>query len=87
MLVSVEIPDSIAHSLQLDGPDSSRRALEMFALEGYRAGELSRGQVSEMLALGFYETEGFLKAHDACLDMTVDEYERELRGLDSLSPQ
>jgi hypothetical protein len=59
----------------------------MFALEGYRAGELSRGQVSEMLGLGFYETEGFLKAHDACLDMTLDEYERELRDLDSLSPQ
>jgi hypothetical protein len=83
MLLSVEVPDQIAHSLRLDGPQSGRRALEMLALEGYRAGELSRGQVSKMLSLGFYETEGFLKAHKAHPEMTMEELEEERQALTS----
>jgi predicted HTH domain antitoxin len=81
MLVSVEVPDLIAHSLRLDGPQSNRRALEMLALEGYRAGELSRGQVSEMLDMEFNETEKFLKDHGAFLQYTVDDLERDAANL------
>jgi len=81
MLVSVEVPDTIAHSLRLDGPQSGRRALEMLALEGYRAGELSRGQVSEMLGMGFYDTEGFLKAHHAFLQYSVEDLEQDAANL------
>jgi hypothetical protein len=51
MLVSVELPDPIAKQLHLDGEQGNRRALEIFALEGYRTGALSRGQVSELLDL------------------------------------
>ena len=39
MLISIELPDPIAKQLRLDGEQGNRRALEMFALEGYRAGE------------------------------------------------
>jgi len=53
MLVSVELPDPIAKQLHLDGEQGNRRALEIFALEGYRTGELSRGQISELLDLEF----------------------------------
>jgi len=81
MLVSVEVPDRIAHSLRLDEPQSGRRALEMIALEGYRAEELSRGQVSEMLGIGFHETEIFLKAHNAYLHLTLEEFEQERQVL------
>jgi predicted HTH domain antitoxin len=61
MIVSVDVPDLIATQLHLNGEQGNRRALEMFALEGYRTGELSRGQVSELLDLEFNETERFLK--------------------------
>lgn len=81
MLVSVEIPDPIAHSLRLDGPQPSRRALEMLALEGYKAGGLSRGQVSRMLDLEFNETEKFLKDHGATLGLTAEDYERDSENL------
>lgn len=53
----------------------------MLALEGYRAGEISRGQVGQMLGLGFYETEGFLKLHNAHPEMTMQELEEEREAL------
>jgi predicted HTH domain antitoxin len=81
MLLSVEVPDPIAHSLRLDGPQSKRRALEMFALEGYRSGELSRGQISEMLEMEFNETEKFLKDHGAFLQYTADDLEKDAANL------
>lgn len=82
MLLSVELPDPIARQLHLDGMEGGRRALEMFALEGYRAGELSRGQVSELLGLEFNETEGFLKEHKAFVPLTMEEFQRSSDGLE-----
>lgn len=81
MLLSVELPDPIAKQLHLDGEQGNRRALEMFALEGYRAGELSRGQVSELLDMEFNETEQFLKEHGCGLGMSFEEYEQDSNRL------
>lgn len=79
MILSVELPDAFAHEMHLDGAQGSRRALEKLALEGYRAGELSRGQVSELLGQSFHETETFLKAHDCGLGVSFEEHERSLQ--------
>jgi predicted HTH domain antitoxin len=87
MLVSVNVPDQIAAQLRLGGESGNRRALEMFALEGYRAGELSRGQVSELLEMEFNETEGFLKAHQAFIPLTLDEIHRASASLERLLAQ
>ena len=81
MLLSLEVPDQIAHSLRLEGPDAARRHLEILALEGYRSGELSRGQVSELLHIGFDETETFLKNHGADLGLTLEEFEQDFANL------
>lgn len=79
MLVSVNIPDPIAAQLHLDGEGGQRRALEMFALEGYRSGELSRGQVSQLLDLEFNETMAFLKEHGCTQSVTLAEFEEEAK--------
>lgn len=78
MIISVEVPDPIARQMRLDDAQGGRRALEMFAIEGYRSGQLSRGQVSELLALSLWETESFLKQHHCGLGLTFEEYERDL---------
>jgi hypothetical protein len=65
MKFSVEVPDSFAKPLHLDGPHPDRRVLEALALDGYRSGELSRGQVGEVLGLSLHETEQFLHDHNA----------------------
>ena len=82
MLVSVEVPDSFAKQLHLDGADGKTRALEIFALEGFRSGDLSQGQVGELLGLGFQETEEFLKSHHAPASLGPDEHLRGLRNLE-----
>lgn len=76
MTLSVEIPDKYATHLGLDSPERSRRGLEMMALEGYREGKLSRGQVSELLDQSFNETEAFLYQHGAFLELSVEDYAR-----------
>jgi len=82
MLVSIEMPDAIAHLLHLDGAEGKRRALEIFALAGYRSGELSGGQVGELLGLGFHETEEFLHSHGAPAGLGPEEHLRGLRNLE-----
>ena len=82
MIVSVEVPDPIARQLHLDGAQGNQRALEIFALEGYRSGDLSQGQVGELLGLGFYETEGFLKIQGAPAGLGPEEHLRGLRNLE-----
>jgi predicted HTH domain antitoxin len=67
-------PDQIAQDLGAEG-DIPRRILEATALEGYRDGRLSRGQVSEMQGLGFSDTEAFLKRHHALLHYSLADLE------------
>lgn len=81
MRFSVEVPDTIAHQLHLDGAEGERHALEIFAIEGYRRGKLSRGQVSELLGLEFNETERLLKESGCGLGLTVKDYEQDSKRL------
>lgn len=81
MRLSLEVPDEIAHSLRLEGPQSARRHREILALEGYRSGELSRGQVSELLGMGFDETEAFLREHGADLGLSLEEFGQDSANL------
>jgi len=65
MQVIVNIPDDLAASLAVLGPDPARTALEAVAIEGYRSGALTALQTRRLL--GFetrYELDGFLKAHN-----------------------
>jgi hypothetical protein len=56
MKILVDIPDSLARQLkgEEDAPQQVREAL---AVEGYRSGALTRGQVAEALGMSFYEAE------------------------------
>jgi hypothetical protein len=86
MNVTVPIPDDLATRLTSAGEDLSRRALEGFGLEKYKAGCITRPELRRLL--GFetrYELDGFLKAHSVVEDLpTLDDLERERRDLRSL---
>jgi len=81
MNVSVEIPDAIARQMHLDGPEAQRRALIKLAMESYRAGELSRGQVGDLLNLSFGETEHILREHGCDMELSVEDFERQSEQL------
>jgi hypothetical protein len=85
MNVTLEIPDDIADQLTAAGGDLSRRALEALALGEYKSGHLTKAQLRR--ALGFstrYELDGFLKANEAWEEYTLDDFQREMRDLESL---
>jgi predicted HTH domain antitoxin len=56
MQITVQLPDDLA-----EHPNPGREALEALAIEGYRSGTLSQHQASQMLGMGRFEFEGFLK--------------------------
>ena len=52
MSVTIDIPKAIEDQLKtVWGDDLSRAVKEALAVEGYRAGQLSLGQVAELLGL------------------------------------
>jgi hypothetical protein len=63
----------------------SRRALEAFALEEYKSGNLTKPELRKLLG---YETraamDGFLKAHGVFEEYTLDDLEQERRDLSRL---
>lgn len=84
MTLVIELPDSWKGLLGLDTANAALRAREMLVIESYREGRLSRGQVAEMLGLGFHETEALLKRCGASQQPSWEELEQGTGGLKSL---
>jgi len=82
MELTLHIPDDVARRLSASGSELSRRALEAFGLEEYKAGRLTEPQLRQLL--GFQtrqELDGFLKAHEVWLNFTLEDLERERAAL------
>jgi hypothetical protein len=84
MNVTLPIPDELAARLGQAG-DVSRRALEAFAAEEYRAGRLSHSELRSLLGFATHaEVDGFLKARGIFEDYTQADLDRERQTLDQL---
>ena len=60
--LTIALPNRIYQHLQAElGANLERKAQEALAVEGYRSGILSLGEVAEMLNLSINATDGFLK--------------------------
>ncbi len=80
MTVQLDLPDDIAQGLG-SVREVSRRALESFGLEEFRAGRLSQAELRRLLGLSRYELDGFLKAHGELVDYPIEEFERQRQAL------
>jgi predicted HTH domain antitoxin len=96
MQIALELPEDIAKHLEVAWHDVSRGTLQAIAVEGYREGALTRGQVARLLGLSFWETEAFLKERQAYLAYTEEDFEQDreevealttMEGLDLADPQ
>jgi Uncharacterised protein family (UPF0175) len=86
MVLTVQIPDELARSLNAGGGDLSRRLIEALAVEEYRSERLTKPQLRQLLGIETsYELDGFLKSHNVWIDYDEDELAREQAGLDRLS--
>jgi predicted HTH domain antitoxin len=81
MQVTIEIPDAVVARLELNGRSVPRALLEAFVVEGYRSEKLSRGQVSELLGLNYWDTEEFLRQHGAFLHFDLGDLEQDREAL------
>jgi hypothetical protein len=82
MEVTLHIPDDVAQRLAAAGSDLSRRALEAFSLEEYRAGRLTEAQLRQLLGFETRDAlDGFLKAREVWLSYTMEDLERERAAL------
>lgn len=85
MQLTIDIPDDVAERLKAAGDDLSRRAVEAFALEEYRRGQLTKLQVRRLLGFGTRDAlDGFLKAHGVFESYSLDDLARERSDLERL---
>ena len=84
MTVEVDLPEDIARDLA-SNRDLARAVLEALALEGYRSGKLTQGQIRRLLGCETrMEVDGFLKEHGIHLEYAEEELEREAAVSDQL---
>lgn len=77
MSITLEFPPEVESRLKLawgtEETGLSRHILEAVAVEGYRQKALSSHEVSQLLGLGFHETEAFLKNNGCYLEYDLDD--------------
>jgi len=72
MQVTLEVPEEMVRLFGKSFAGLSRAALEALALEGLRASKFTVAQARRFLGIASrYEMDGFLKAHDILLPLTV----------------
>ena len=85
MNITVPIPDALGRRLAASGNDIARRALEAFAVEEVRVGNLSQAELRDLLGVA---TRGalyaFLKTRRVYTDLDIGDLDQERRDLDRL---
>ncbi len=85
MSLEIALPQHIEQHLQTEwGNEFPRRAAEALAIEGYRTGVLSLGEVAEMLSLAINEADGFLKVRGIFAIDNLEEIEADTETLEEL---
>jgi predicted HTH domain antitoxin len=88
MAITIDLPLDVQQELEHAWHgDLPRKIVEAIALEGYRQGALSAGQVSDLLGLHFHEAEAFLRQHGAWLTDAAEDIEQDTGRLDGLFPK
>jgi hypothetical protein len=72
--VEVLVPEPLLSSLGGDASDLARKVFEATIADQYRNGALTHAEVSELLGLHRFETDGFLKKHAAFRPNELEEY-------------
>ncbi len=62
--VTLDLPADVEERLRRETPDLDADVREAYALELFRRGKLSHRELSQVLGLDRFETDGFLKRHN-----------------------
>ena len=79
MQVTIQLPANISAALAEQWDNVPRRSLEAIAIEGYRTGALTEGQVRRLLELQTrFQVHALLKEHHVPLHYTSGDLEDDL---------
>ncbi len=81
MAVTIDISAEAEKLLKSEWGDLNRAARDALVIESYRQGKLSLGQCSEILGMGFAETEAFLRERGVDLGLTMQDVEDDMKCL------
>ena len=81
------MPEPLLRALGGQKPDLSQRAFEALIANQYRTGQLSHLEVSELLGLDRFQTDGFLKRHAAFRPDELADYSEDFDRLQKLSQE
>lgn len=88
MSLEIALPRHIEQHLQTEwGSEFPRRAVEALAIEGYRTGALSLGEVAEMLNFSINQADGFLKERGIFTIENLQEIDADTETLEELLTQ
>src|ERR1035438_6890820 len=82
--VTVELRGDVASRYGASPAQIGQHLLEQAAIEGYRSGELARGQVAQMLHLDWEDTEAFLAKHQCDRHYDIDDLEQDRKSIGSI---
>ena len=78
MTLTLDVPEEFARLMADDAGSLPRAAFEALVLEGIRSGRLTVAQARVFLGISSrYEMDGFLKAHDILLPLTLEDVTRD----------
>ncbi|OFW21542.1 MAG: hypothetical protein A3H97_09755 [Acidobacteria bacterium RIFCSPLOWO2_02_FULL_65_29] len=79
MKVTIQLPEDISAALEEQWDNVPRRSVEAIAVEGYRTGALTEGQVRRLLELDTrFQVHALLKEHRAPLRYTEADVDDDL---------
>lgn len=85
MQIKIDIPEELGDILAAKSGNLSQLTVEALAIEGYRRGIMTRGQVRQLLKLdSFYEVEQFLKERGADLHYDEMDLEQDIKTIEEL---
>lgn len=80
--ISIALPNRVYRHLKSEfGAQLERKTQEALAIEGYRLGILSLGEVAEMLDLTINDADGFLKQRNIESLLTSDDVKTDTEAL------
>ncbi len=78
--ISLELPENVAAHLAQEG-DISSELKEAMGVELYRQEKITHFQLSQLLGVDRFETDGILKKHGVMIELTPEEFRNQVLSL------
>jgi len=84
--VTLDLPAEVEEKLRRENPNLDAEVKEVFALELFRRGKLSHGELAQVLGLDRFATDAYLRRHKVFEDsLTMEDLEADRKTLDRVT--